>query len=67
MASPDKRGTAYGIFNTGFGLFWFGGSALMGFLYDVSLPALIIFSVVIQAAAIPLFWLVGKSVGAENR
>ncbi|MBE7469155.1 MAG: MFS transporter [Anaerolineae bacterium] len=67
MASPDKRGTAYGIFNTGFGLFWFGGSALMGFLYDVSLPALIIFSVVIQAAAIPLFWLVGKRVGAESR
>lgn len=67
MASPDKRGTAYGIFNTGFGLFWFAGSALMGFLYDVSLPALIIFSIVIQAAAIPLFWLVGKSVGAESR
>jgi MFS family permease len=67
MAAPDKRGTAYGIFNTGFGLFWFGGSALMGFLYDVSLPALIIFSVVIQVAAIPLFWLVGRNVGDESR
>lgn len=67
MAPPDKRGTAYGIFNTGFGLFWFAGSALMGFLYDISLSALIIFSVVIQVTAIPLFWLVRKNMGDKTR
>jgi predicted MFS family arabinose efflux permease len=61
MTPPDRRGTAYGIFNTGYGLFWFAGSALMGLLYDLSLPALIVFSVAIQLAAIPLFWLVGKN------
>lgn len=66
MAPPDKRGTAYGIFNTGFGLFWFAGSALMGLLYDTSLLALIIFSVVIQVAAIPMFWLVGRHVGLDH-
>jgi hypothetical protein len=33
----------------------------MGLLYDLSLPALIVFSVAIQLAAIPLFWLVGKN------
>jgi MFS family permease len=54
MAPPNRRGTAYGIFNTGFGLCWFAGSALMGLLYDLSLPALILFSVLIQLAAIPL-------------
>jgi MFS family permease len=30
MVPPDRRGSAYGIFNTGYGLAWFVGSALMG-------------------------------------
>jgi MFS family permease len=56
MVSRERRGSAYGIFNTGFGVFWFLGSALMGVLYDVSLSALIIFSVAMQLAAVPLFF-----------
>jgi MFS family permease len=48
----EKRGTAFGLFNTGFGLFWFIGSALMGYLYDVNLTMLVIFSVVTQMIAI---------------
>ncbi len=60
MVSQERRGSAYGIFNTGFGVFWFLGSVLMGILYDQSLPALIIFSVGMQLAAVPLFLLVGK-------
>ena len=32
MVPRDRRATGYGIFNTGFGLFWFLGSALMGIL-----------------------------------
>ncbi|MGQ9720720.1 MAG: MFS transporter [Candidatus Jordarchaeum sp.] len=60
MVSIDRRGSAYGIFNTGFGIFWFLGSALMGMLYDVSIPALIAFSVVAQLASIPIFLLVRK-------
>ena len=55
MVPMNKRGTAYGIFNAGFGLFWFLGSAFMGILYDVSIPSLIIFSVVMQLASIPFF------------
>jgi len=55
MVPMDKRSTAYGIFNAGFGLFWFLGSALMGILYDVSIPSLIVFSVVMQLASIPFF------------
>lgn len=54
MVPANKRGTAYGIFNTGYGLFWFLGSSLMGFLYDSSIPALVIFSVVVQLAAVPV-------------
>ena len=33
----NKRGSAYGLFNTGFGIFWFLGSFLMGILYDISI------------------------------
>ena len=40
----NKRGTGYGMLNLWFGIFWFLGSALMGYLYDVSIPALIAFS-----------------------
>jgi len=47
-----KRGTGFGLFNTAFGLFWFGGSALMGYLYDTSINALIIFSMGTQLMAI---------------
>jgi len=54
MSPRDRRGTAYGLFNMGFGVFWFIGSAVMGLLYDLSLPALVVFSVAAQLAAIPL-------------
>lgn len=52
MVPPHRRGSAYGIFNAGYGLFWFLGSAALGALYDRSLPALITFSVVSQLAAV---------------
>ncbi|TAK03441.1 MAG: MFS transporter [Candidatus Manganitrophaceae bacterium] len=61
MAPPQKRGAAYGVFNAGYGIFWFLGSALMGFLYDYSISVLIVFSVVMQLASIPLLlWVRGE-------
>jgi len=48
------------LFDTGFGIAWFAGSAIMGFLYDRSISALVIFSVVVQLTAIPVF-LLGKT------
>jgi len=54
ITACDKRGSAYGIFNAGYGIAWFLGSALMGVLYDHSIMALVIFSVLIQLAAIPV-------------
>ena len=54
MVPAKRRGSAYGIFNAAYGIFWFLGSALMGFLYDTSLPALIGFSVGMQLVAVPL-------------
>jgi MFS family permease len=61
MVPADKRGSAYGVFNTGFGVAWFLGSAAMGGLYGLSIPALITFSVLAQLGSIPLFLLAGKS------
>jgi MFS family permease len=53
-----RRGMAFGCYNTAFGLSWFLGSVVMGVLYDVSLPSMIMTSMVLQFAAIPLFLLV---------
>jgi predicted MFS family arabinose efflux permease len=50
----DKRSTAFGIFDTGFGVAWFAGSAIMGLLYEISIPALVIFSVALQLLALPV-------------
>ncbi len=60
MVPAERRGTAYGVFNTGYGLFWFLGSALMGILYDISIPTLIVFSVLIQLGSVPLLLLLIK-------
>ncbi|MGH7979348.1 MAG: MFS transporter, partial [Limisphaerales bacterium] len=51
----DKRSTAFGVFDTVFGLAWFAGSAAMGLLYEKSLVAVAMFSLVLQLAALPLF------------
>ncbi len=58
LVRMNKRATAYGILNIWFGLFWFLGSALMGYLYDVSLISLIIFSFGIQLASLPILFVV---------
>jgi MFS family permease len=54
ITPKDKRATGYGIFNAGFGLAWFLGSALMGILYDRSLMALAVFSAIAQLSSLPL-------------
>lgn len=62
MVPKNKRGSAYGVFNTGFGVFWFLGSFLMGILYDISIPALVIFSMAIQLLAVPLLCVVMQKI-----
>lgn len=61
MVPADRRGTAYGVFNTGYGVFWFAGSALMGYLYDISIPTLLIFSIAAQLASVPILAIVRRS------
>ena len=56
----EKRSTAFGVFDTGFGIAWFLGSAAMGLLYDKSILVLVLFSVVLQMAALPVLFFAGR-------
>lgn len=65
----NVRSTGFGIFQTTFGVCWFLGSWAMGALYDVNIAWLVIFSIITQFVAIPLFLLTGvqrkKELSAE--
>ncbi|WP_345942487.1 MFS transporter [Streptomyces sp. SID2888] len=54
MVAADRRASAFGLFDTGFGVCWFAGSLALGALYDHSVIGLVIFSVVLQLVAVPL-------------
>jgi MFS family permease len=57
---PQKRSTAFGVFDTGYGIAWFLGSAVMGLLYDKSMLAVVLFSVILQLGAIPVLFIANK-------
>jgi len=54
MMEKEKRGRAYGIVNALFGISWFLGSALVGALYNISLPAVVSVAVFFQLGAVAL-------------
>lgn len=60
MVPAQRRASAYGLFTAGYGVFWFLGSALIGFLYGISITILIAFSIVAQLAAVPIFLVVAR-------
>ncbi|HUY40786.1 MAG TPA: MFS transporter [Candidatus Dormibacteraeota bacterium] len=58
-----QRATALGTFDGIYGIAWFAGSAAMGALYDRSLLAVVIFSVALQIASLPLFIVAARARG----
>lgn len=63
----DRRARAFGLFNTLFGLAWFAGSAVIGLLYDrFGAVPLVIFSVVVQGAALLVFLGLGPGLGKRR-
>ena len=58
MVPSQRRGTAYGLYNAAYGVSWFLGSSLMGWLYGRSPAALAGLSVTAELAAVPLILLV---------
>jgi predicted MFS family arabinose efflux permease len=65
VVGAERRASAYGLFDTGFGLAWMLGSAAMGLLYDRSLGALVAFSVALQLTSLPLLVLARKDLRAS--
>lgn len=55
LVGSHRRSTAYGIFAAIVGVATLGGGTLAGALYDVSIPALVITTIAVQAAALVLF------------
>jgi len=55
LVPKQSRATGYGVFECSFGIFWFIGSWLLGALYDYSLTAMVLVSLIAQVAAIPLY------------
>ncbi len=52
LVPSARRGTAYGTFNAVYGFAWFAGSAIIGVLYDNVIWLAVIFSVLVQVAAL---------------
>jgi predicted MFS family arabinose efflux permease len=61
LTPVERRGFAYGIFNTAYGASWFLGAALMGLLYELSINHLILFAVVMELISIPLLFVVRRA------
>ena len=60
MVPLTRRASAFGLFTAGYGVFWFLGSSVIGVLYHLSVPAVIVFCVAAELPAIPLFVWVGR-------
>lgn len=54
LTPAHRRGAAFGLFGTVYGVAWFVGSVLLGVLYEWSLTALVVVSMAAQIIAVPL-------------
>lgn len=54
LVPPERRATGFGTFDTVRGVSWFLGSLMLGYLYDRNLLAMVLFSLLLQIAALPL-------------
>lgn len=67
VVAMDWRGRAFGIFNAAWGIAWFAGSALLGWLLDRDLVLMVAVGVAAQVAAAALFFALRKSLAAAAR
>lgn len=56
----EKRATVMGLFNGIYGLAWFAGSAILGLLYDAGAIYAVVFALVLQWAACPVLYKLGR-------
>lgn len=57
----NMRSTGFGIFETGFGIFWFLGSWIMGILYDVNTVVMVVVSAATMLSAIAFYYISVKT------
>ena len=50
-----QAASAFGLFNSGYGVLWFLGSAVIGLVYRESIVGVVVFSTAAQLLAVPLF------------
>jgi MFS family permease len=55
LVADSRRASAFGLFTSGYGLSWFIGSVVIGIFYGLSLTAAIMFCVLSQLMAVPIF------------
>mgnify|MGYP001241833818 CR=1 FL=1 len=67
IVSKKNRSSGFGFFETSFGIFWFIGSWIMGYLYDIKPIYLVSFSFISQALSIPLLYAVSLSSGRTKK
>lgn len=60
IVPPERRGLAYGMFNTAYGLAWFLGSTAMGILYGLAVPYVILLAVALELLSLPLLSLLRR-------
>ncbi|MBC7332587.1 MAG: MFS transporter, partial [Synergistetes bacterium] len=65
LVSPERRGTAYGVFNSIYGVSWFLGSLSIGFLYDISLEYVVFFSLTFELSSILVLGFLTKFKGLQ--
>ncbi|KPK96240.1 MFS transporter [bacterium SM23_31] len=66
LTPVNRRGFAFGMFNTIYGASWFMGSTVMGLLYDISITYLFTFIVIMETLAILSFAALRKTIVFTN-
>ncbi|MFT4063628.1 MFS transporter [Paraburkholderia sp.] len=67
MVSRARRASAFGTFTAVYGVCWFAGSALIGWIYDRSITGAVLFCVVSQLLALPVFtWVSRRKVAQQD-
>jgi MFS family permease len=66
MIPTERRGMAYGFFNTVYGVSWFLGSFIMGIIYGYSMPAMVAVSVVLELSASAIIFANRRALGRTN-
>lgn len=64
MVPTERRGFAYGLLNSIYGLSWFVGSFAMGLIYQRSLIVVVLMSMLLQLGSIPVLLLLKARVEA---